>query len=519
MARLDPVIPCITGTVRRPSRTPDRVLRYLELHGVLDRFARNGAVLELGSGPGGLRDQLPDTFVVTVDLHSFRNLDLQADGCRLPFRDKAFTTATCIDVLEHVPPGRRAALVTELSRVTSDLLVIGGPMGAASERVDQQLEQWFHRTARPVPDWLCEHLATGPYPTLEEVNRLVGREPLWRGMGIGLSAHRVASAMTSIRGGTTVGHAVTSTARGRATLMRAAAIGSPYRRVLAYDMAPVKFSVVMATRNRAERLQAAVESVLCQSEPELELIIVNDASKDSTSEVARRIQEREPRVRVIDVSSPTGSCGLARNVGLRAARGRVLAFCDDDVRWHPGHLAACASALERSDACYTTAARFLPDGEFYDFAGRAWGHAGPGVGEVDANTIAVRRSAMAPFPDGCGRYESEDVLLAIRLFRQGVRFEFVPEVTVDYTFNPESHCYHYSIGEQGGQMVVTSRPKVDSWRAARGRVLEAAEVRLTRLVGPNGRTLDKAGHHRAAAFRLRPPRRQAWVARLTAGRA
>lgn len=88
---------------------------------------------------------------------------------------------------------------------------------------------------------------------------------------------------------------------------------------------------------------------------------------------------------------------------------------------------------------------------------------------------------MQEFPDGRGRYESEDIRLVLALHKRGVRFEFVPEVTVDYTFNPASHCYNYSIENQGGRVVVTSRPKVADWRGAKGRVLEAARVRVKRL--------------------------------------
>jgi hypothetical protein len=461
--------------------TPDRVLRYMELHDVLDRFGRGGPVLEMGSGPGGLRGRLRDTSVVTVDLHAFPTLDVQADGCRLPFRDGAFATTVCIDVLEHVPPAWRAGLVKELRRVTSDLLVIGGPMGPAAEAVDRRLERWFRRTERHVPDWLEEHVATGPYPTLDELSRLVGRAVVWSGKGMGVAAHRATAIGTQLRGGTAIGRAVTATPQGRALLARVAGLGSPYRRTVAYDLRPVTFSVVMATRNRAERLPAAVESVLAQTERDFELIIVNDASTDATAEVARSIAAGDPRVRVIDVGEATGSCGLARNVGLRAARGRSLAFCDDDVRWHPEHLARCEAALEVADACYTTAARFLPDGRFYDLAGRAWGAEGPRVGDVDANTIAVRRTVMRPFPDGRGRYESEDIRLVLALHKRGVEFEFVPEVTVDYTFNPESHCYSYTIETRDDGVVVSSRPKVGDWRAARGRALEAAKVRVKRL--------------------------------------
>ena len=421
---------------------------------MLERFARRGSVLELGAGPGGLREQLPGTFVVTADLRSFAGLDLQADGCRLPFKDKSFTTAVCVDVLEHIPPVLRPALVAELRRVTSDLLVVGGPMGAASERADRRLEQWLRRTSRPVPDWLEEHVATGPYPTAEEIDGMVGRPPLWTGRGIGLGAHRLTQAAVSLRGGTAVGQAVTSTCGGRAALARATAVGAPYRRLLAYDLAPVRFTVVMATRNRAERLPAAVRSVLAQTEPDLEVIIVNDASTDDTADVARHIQEVDPRVRIIDVKSPTGSAGLARNIGLRAARGGALAFCDDDVRWREGHLAACATALKRFDACYTTAARFLPNGEFYDFAGRAWAETGPQVGDIDANTVAVRRSVMRPFPDGRGRYACEDVLLAVRLFRRGVPEPVKPFETTLYadlmSASGEGSLIHATVGSFGG---------------------------------------------------------------------
>jgi len=63
-----------------------------------------------------------------------------------------------------------------------------------------------------------------------------------------------------------------------------------------------------------------------------------------------------------------------------------------------------------------------------------------------------------------------------------VRFEFLPDVTVDYMFNPESHTYRYSMTEVNGRTVVTSRPKVDGWRSVKGRVLEAAGVRMTRVL-------------------------------------
>lgn len=93
-------------------------------------------------------------------------------------------------------------------------------------------------------------------------------------------------------------------------------------------------SVVIPTHNRAHEVTRAAQSVLAQDLPALEVLVVDDASSDDTPEVLDRLSARDPRVRVIRSEKSVGPGG-ARNLGLDAANGDLVAFCDDDDTWLP----------------------------------------------------------------------------------------------------------------------------------------------------------------------------------------
>jgi glycosyltransferase involved in cell wall biosynthesis len=86
-------------------------------------------------------------------------------------------------------------------------------------------------------------------------------------------------------------------------------------------------SVVIPAHNAARWLHETIDSVLAQSFGDLELIVVNDASRDDTAAVARAVTD--PRVRVIDNAENIGA-PATRNRGIEAARGEFLAFLDAD---------------------------------------------------------------------------------------------------------------------------------------------------------------------------------------------
>lgn len=104
------------------------------------------------------------------------------------------------------------------------------------------------------------------------------------------------------------------------------------------------FTVVLPTRDRAERLRAAAESVLEQSLDALELVIVDDGSTDHTAEICEQLADFDPRVRVVSWRAPKGAAA-ARNGGIRLAVGEFVAFIDDDCVWHPDRLRRIRTAL------------------------------------------------------------------------------------------------------------------------------------------------------------------------------
>lgn len=93
-------------------------------------------------------------------------------------------------------------------------------------------------------------------------------------------------------------------------------------------------SVIMPTWNSSRFVAESIESVLNQTYRNLELIITDDASTDSTPDILREYAERDARVRII-LNEENGGAGRSRNCSIRAARGQYIAFCDSDDRWDP----------------------------------------------------------------------------------------------------------------------------------------------------------------------------------------
>lgn len=99
-------------------------------------------------------------------------------------------------------------------------------------------------------------------------------------------------------------------------------------------MPPPRLSVVLTTRNREADMLRAARSILAQTFRDLELIVVDEGSSDGTPEVLARLCDEDRRVRFLRNDVAVGLPG-ARNCGIDAAHGDLVAFCDDDDAWLP----------------------------------------------------------------------------------------------------------------------------------------------------------------------------------------
>jgi hypothetical protein len=107
---------------------------------------------------------------------------------------------------------------------------------------------------------------------------------------------------------------------------------------------PPRVSVVMAAYNAALHLAEAAESVLAQTMPDLELIIVDDGSVDATPQVIAELAARDSRV--VTLRQENGGIGAAMNAALRLARGNHVAILDSDDVMLPERLAIQAAYLD-----------------------------------------------------------------------------------------------------------------------------------------------------------------------------
>ena len=108
----------------------------------------------------------------------------------------------------------------------------------------------------------------------------------------------------------------------------------------------VKVSVIMPIYNDAY-LKPALDSVLAQTMREIEVICVDDGSTDNSLQILKEYQQNDDRIRI--VTETNAGPALARNNGIRRARGEYVAFFDDDDFYEPEFLQTLYSAAVEHD--------------------------------------------------------------------------------------------------------------------------------------------------------------------------
>lgn len=139
-------------------------------------------------------------------------------------------------------------------------------------------------------------------------------------------------------------------------------------------------SVIIPTYNRAHLLDISVKSVLNQTLKDFELIIVDDGSKDDTKDKVQSFNDAQIKY----VYKNNSGVSASRNVGINAAKGKYIAFLDDDDSWPDNYLERMTSELEQKK----------------------------GFGLAYCRTVAVRDGVIADMKDA-NRYVSGNVTVDI----------------------------------------------------------------------------------------------------------
>ena len=96
-------------------------------------------------------------------------------------------------------------------------------------------------------------------------------------------------------------------------------------------------SVITPMYNSAEYLSQTVNSVLRQTYPDWELILIDDCSEDASLSIAKSFAEEDSRIKVVQMHENSGVAS-AINLGCQNAQGRFIAFLDSDDIWFPDKL-------------------------------------------------------------------------------------------------------------------------------------------------------------------------------------
>lgn len=107
-------------------------------------------------------------------------------------------------------------------------------------------------------------------------------------------------------------------------------------------------SIIVPAYNAAGCIARCVESIVSQSYQEIEILLLNDGSRDDTLAICRKLAEADPRIRVID--KPNTGAADTRSCGLALARGEYIQFADSDDYLLPGCTANLVAAARRSRA-------------------------------------------------------------------------------------------------------------------------------------------------------------------------
>lgn len=270
-------------------------------------------------------------------------------------------------------------------------------------------------------------------------------------------------------------------------------------------------SVLMPVRNEAASVAGAVASVLAQTYPDVEVLVVDGRSDDATGAIVAGLAAADPRVRLLD--NPDRAISPALNVGLAAARGEFVARVDAHATVNDAYLALGVAHLQADPGLAAVGGRrtgvaTTPTGRSIALAlsspfgvGNSLNHYASTVQETDHASFGVYRTTVAREVGGWdpSLLVNEDVDFDFRILATGRRIRYDPGMLIFWHVRetvPDLARQYRRYGRGKGAMVRKNGPA-----AVRLRHL-AAPALVVELAGAGA--LAVARHRRLAAAAAAP---------------
>ena len=228
----------------------------------------------------------------------------------------------------------------------------------------------------------------------------------------------------------------------------------------------VLISVIVPVYNAEQYLAECLDSVLEQTYRNLEIILINDGSRDASGEICRQYRERDDRIILIEQEN--AGVSVARNRGIEQASGEYLMFVDADDMIAPW---LCEEAFRNMEDCDVLMFQFetfcdskklntaaLPESARFEqlnrFSGADCMHTMFGINESVLTKIKLpsmctklyRRSFLNKYQVLCppGVINGEDMLFNVQTYIQDPRICYLPMAGYFYRYNPSSAVHRYN---------------------------------------------------------------------------
>lgn len=207
----------------------------------------------------------------------------------------------------------------------------------------------------------------------------------------------------------------------------------------------------MPAYNAERTIAESIKSVIDQSYKKWELIVVDDGSIDTTSEIVNDYRKKDDRIIIIELAR-NGGLSNARNEGCKAARGSFIAFLDSDDLWNERklekqisfHLVNPDIEISHTDFHLFNDHGFLkrPLKYFINLKKHKQGQLYPGIcykNPIGVLTVMVKRTLLNEvgfFDTSLWTFEDQD--LWVRIAKRGKTFGYIPTVLAYYRLVPGS---------------------------------------------------------------------------------